>query len=213
MPAFGAETDGVAITKGIVSDVLNTRFDDALYRDVTYELTFDEAKEKIRKWIKMDHTSILEHFVFSFYISVSRVVSHQLVRHRIASYTQKSMRVERSFTSEDFVVPPQIKEEDLDDWFKDMIDAAKRYDRWLAKGYSVDVARRMIPEGFRTGLRMTINARSLRNLLKLRLDPKADFEIKEMAKQMYDILDSFGFGFLFEDLESVKRLEEELTKT
>ena len=213
MPAFGAGTDGIEITKGIVNDVLNTRFDNGMYEDVTGDLSFLGAKDKIRKWIKMGHTSILEHFVFSFYISMSRVASHELVRHRIASYTQKTLRVERSFTDDDFVIPPQVKDEDLDDWIKDMIDAAKRYDRWLAKGYSVDVARRHIPDGFRTGLRMTINARSLRNLLQLRLDPASDFEIREIARQMYEILDSFGFGFLFEDLKSVKQLEEELMKT
>jgi len=193
------------VIRGVVYDTLKTRKDGRI--DDVPEIPIEECIEKIKKWISIGHTSVIEHFSFSFYISMSRVASHQVVRHRIASYTQTSFRVERSFTEDDFLIPPQIKNEDVYEWIEYMIDAAKSYDRWLAKGYSVDVARRLIPAGFRTGLRMTINARSLRNFFELRISNHADFEIRDIAKDMYMLLRDAGYGFLFDDLECIKILE------
>lgn len=196
------------VTRGVVRDTLRTRVDGRMY-DVP-EPPLDVCIQKIKNWIKMGHTSVIEHFTFSFYLSISRVASHQIVRHRIASYTQTTMRVLRNFTTDDFVIPPQIKFNDLDEWVRDMQEAAKTYQKWLDKGYGVDVARRMVPAGFRTGIRVTINARSLRNLLDQRLDKHADFEIRDIATDMYKLLRDAGYGFLFEDLELVKSLQKEL---
>ncbi|MBD3405080.1 MAG: FAD-dependent thymidylate synthase [Candidatus Lokiarchaeota archaeon] len=207
--ARGFNPDVRDITIGVVNDVLNTRFDSDMYMDKTSDITFGEAKRKIQKWIGMGHTSVIEHFVFSFVISTSRVTSHQLVRHRIASYTQKTMRIERDFNPQSsLVIPPHISNdpEDMKEWKQDMNTIINLYHKWLDKGYPVDVARRIVPSGFRTGLRMTINARSLRNLFEQRLHSHADFEIQEMARQMYKILYHKGFGFLFKDLAVVRLL-------
>lgn len=203
--ALGGKPDLGILTKGIALDVLGTRIDKGTFRydGGFFDISLPDAKKKFKEWIAMGHTSVIEHFNFSFIVSICRVASHQLVRHRIASFTQKSMRVERSFTEDDFVIPLLVHDEDLDEWTEDMIDSVKKYDKWLKKGYSVDVARRMIPAGFRTGLRMTMNARSLRNFFSLRIESHADFEIRDMTIMMFALIEDAGFGFLFEDLPFV----------
>lgn len=173
---------------------------DEPYRLFVSDLTIDGARDFLRKMIEYGHESVLEHINFQFWVSMSRVASHQQVRHRMASYTQMSLRKRRSLTPDDFVVPPQIKPEDLDEWIADTKHVIGTYEKWLAKGYEVDVARRKLTQEARTDMVMTINARSLRNYFNLRAKHDADFEINAVAKKMYELIRAEGLGFLFEDI-------------
>ncbi|TXT54321.1 MAG: Flavin-dependent thymidylate synthase [Candidatus Thorarchaeota archaeon] len=183
-----------ATAAGMVS-----RHDDEYHEFVT-EITFERAREFLEKMIRLGHDSVLEHIVFQFWVSISRVASHQLVRHRMASYTQKSHRKERILTEEDFVIPDNLSEEDREEWIKDIRQQIAIYEKWLEKGYDADIARRKLPQETRTDLVMTINARSLRNFFKLRAEHVADFEIREMAQKMYHLIKKEQLDFLFYDI-------------
>lgn len=173
---------------------------DESYGDFVGNLTIDKAKSFLSKMISYGHESVLEHITFQFWISMSRVASHQQVRHRMASYTQMSLRKERDLTPDDFVVPPQIRPEDLDEWIADTIHVIETYKKWIEKGYDVDVARRKLTQEARTDMVMTINARSLRNYFNLRAKHDADFEINAVAKKMLALIKEVGLSFLFDDI-------------
>jgi len=173
---------------------------DEPYGEFVEDIDIERAKSFLVKMIKLGHESVLEHIVFQFWLSMSRVASHQQVRHRMASYTQMSLRQERDLTTAAFVVPPQIKEEDLEEWLRDIQSTIDSYRKWLDKGYDVDVARRRLTQDARTDMVMTINARSLRNFFDLRAKHDADFEIHEVAKKMYNLIKKEGLSFLFEDI-------------
>ena len=111
-----------------------------------------------------------------------------------------SLRKKRELSPDDFVVPPQVKEEDLTEWLKDIQVTIDTYNKWLEKGYDVDVARRRLTQDARTDMIMTINARSLRNFFNLRAKHEADFEIREVAKKMYHLIEGEGLSFLFADI-------------
>jgi thymidylate synthase (FAD) len=173
---------------------------DEPYGEFVKDLDLARAKSFLKKMIGYGHESVLEHIVFQFWLSMSRVASHQLVRHRMASYTQMSLRKERDLTNEDFVIPPAVKEEDRVEWQRDTQAVIDTYRKWLDKGYDVDVARRKITQEARTDLVMTINARSLRNFFGLRAKHDADYEIHEVANRMYKLIKEEELSFLFEDI-------------
>ncbi len=173
---------------------------DEPYAEFVEDIDVSRAKSFLKKMIKYGHDSVLEHVVFQFWLSMSRVASHQLVRHRMASYTQMSLRQVRDLSVEDFVVPPTLKDEDREEWKKDIQATIDSYRKWLDKGYDVDTARRRISQDARTDLVMTINARSLRNFFSLRAKHDADFEIHEVANRMYKLIKDEGLSFLFEDI-------------
>ncbi|NHI84076.1 MAG: FAD-dependent thymidylate synthase [Candidatus Thorarchaeota archaeon] len=173
---------------------------DLCYEEFSKDINQEKAEEFLRKMIQWGHESVLEHIVFQFWVSISRVASHQLVRHRMASYTQMSLRKQRELTVESFVIPWQIKLEDLDEWISDIRHTIEIYNKWLEKGYGPDVARRKLTQETRTDVVITINARSLRNFFALRMAHDADFEIREMAERMHKLIEEKSLGFLFEDI-------------
>lgn len=173
---------------------------DLHYEEFIKDIDYDRAKGFLKKMIKLGHESVLEHISFQFWISFSRVASHQQVRHRMASYTQMSLRKQRNLTVDDFVIPAEVKEEDMDEWIQDIQQTIATYHKWLDKGYGADVARRKLTQEARTDMVMTINARSLRNFFRLRIASEADFEIRFMSELMYSRIKDEGLDFLFEDI-------------
>jgi len=156
---------------------------------------FSEAwtEEDTRKWISIvvdrGHTSVLEHASFTFSLEdVSRVCTHQLVRHRIASYTQQSLRrVEPK--RESFKAPETVKDSEYYDRVKDILD--KIYSTY---GFLVDDdvpkedARFILPMGTKTNLLVTMNCRELYEVFfPLRCCTRAQWEIREVAWGMLKI--------------------------
>ena len=142
--------------------------------------------ENIPKWVALGHESPLEHWVATFRISgISRSCSHQLVRHRMASYSQLSMRyVDMSNRN---VVAPRtvIQNAAAGEVFAGVLRAAfSAYNRLRGLGIPKEDARYVLPIATGTDIIVTMNARSLRNFFKLRLDPAAQWEIRELASQM-----------------------------
>lgn len=168
-----------------------------------------EEKEDYGKFImgivRSGHESVIEHVVFTFRIEgVSRACTHQLVRHRIASYSQRSQRYvdEGEF---DYVVPPSIQEsEEARKEFKETMDfLIGKYEQLKGMGVTKEDARFVLPNACTTTIVMTINARSLRNFFKVRLEKHAQWEIRQLAQEMFDLVNEVAPP-LFEDLQSLR---------
>lgn len=163
------------------------------YRDVTAEsLLHSEELNLSRKLIaelfNSGHTSTFEHVSFTFGIDgLSRVASHQLVRHRLASFSQQSQRyVKMSGDEEAVIIPPSIKANP--DALKLYTDAVKHsqetYKALTELGISKEDARFILPHGHSTRLVLTMNARELHHFFSLRLCRRAQWEIHELARKM-----------------------------
>lgn len=147
-----------------------------------------EAARLIRKVLKLGHFSVLEHASFTFAIDgISRACSHQMVRHRIASFSQQSQRY---VTMSNFAptIPASIaRNEDASRRFDALMDSLRaEYDALLEAGVPAEDARYLLPNAAQTKIIMTANARSLLNFFELRLCTRAQAEIREMAAMMLE---------------------------
>lgn len=172
-----------------------------------YHETFDKSQEDMIKLIKKvldsGHLSVAEHINFTFAISgISRACSHQLVRHRHASYSQKSQRYVKEGSFE-YVTPNSVKET-IDDFGYDAVEVydyimskiRESYQKLLSMGIPPEDARMVLPNACETSLTMTLNLREMIHLCNLRLCTHAQFEIQELVTLMRkEILDNTGeFG-------------------
>ncbi|NLM38042.1 MAG: FAD-dependent thymidylate synthase [Firmicutes bacterium] len=139
--------------------------------------------EFINKLVDYGHLSPFEHVAFTFAITgVSRALSHQLVRHRIASYSQRSQRYvdEAAFP---VVVPPTVAAEPAarEEFMRVINQIRDGYNRLTALGIPKEDARYLLPNACQTQLIMTMNARSLQHFFGLRCCRRAQWEIRELA--------------------------------
>ena len=146
-----------------------------------------EQESLLRKILDLGHLSVLEHAVFSFGVEgISRACSHQLVRHRVASFSQQSQRYVSHTDRFEAVTPPSLVDapklasrfeamlDDIHDLYRDMIDA----------GIPAEDARFLLPNAATTKIVITMNARELRHFFLLRSCRRAQWEIQIMAKEM-----------------------------
>lgn len=136
--------------------------------------------------VELGHASTLEHVSFTFGIEgVSRVLTHQLVRHRIASYSQQSQRY---VAVHDFmyVTPPSIEEKPEAKAKYDALMASIRgmYDDFIELGIPKEDARYILANATETKIVVTMNARSLLHFFNLRCCNRAQWEIRELAYKM-----------------------------
>ena len=137
------------------------------------------------------NTSMLEHVSFTFAISgVSRVLSHQLVRHRMASYSQQSQRYVKAGELE-YVCPPSLKDKMSAerDFFLAALKRAEHAYRVLLDSVPAEDARFVLPGAVATNIVMTMNCRELLHFLEERCCSKAQWEIHDLAWEIRDILD------------------------
>ncbi len=155
--------------------------------DLVRDLSQQEIASLLKSLISMGHLSPVEHVSFTFAIEgVSRALSHQLVRHRIASYSQKSQRYvgENDFP---YIVPPSIaKDREAAEIFgRVMGDLQAAYSQ-LAAMVPKEDARYLLPNATETKLVATMNVRSLYNFFRMRCCERAQWEIRELALKMRD---------------------------
>jgi len=159
----------------------------------TCYLSFDKigansADEFIRRLIKLGHESPLEHAYATFRIkNCSRAMTHQLVRHRLLAISQQSQRYvnEESF---DYVVPETIPEEYIEDYHNDMDTIQQMYSKWRQRGLKKEDARFVLPNACTSEIVVSANFREWRHILKTRLSPKAQWEIRNVCIIILDIL-------------------------
>lgn len=141
------------------------------------------------------HMSVFEHVSYTFMIDgISRACSHQLVRHRLASFTQAS---QRHTLSEDAIMPKGFTGAEAEIWIEAMRDAIRHYENLISLGTPLEDARSVLPNAASTTLIMTMNARELAHFLKLRLCNKAQTEIRELAQEIHKLAKDH-FPLLFE---------------
>ncbi|ODA42216.1 FAD-dependent thymidylate synthase [Desulfosporosinus sp. BG] len=157
--------------------------------DLLQHLEDEAVASFVRKLREMGHLSTFEHVSFQFSIDgVSRALSHQLVRHRIASYSQRSQRYveEKGF---EFVIPPSVKQnaESLGRFEKVMARLQEDYQELLSCVPPED-ARYVLPNACTTSLMATFNARSLLNFFEHRTCMRAQWEIRSLAEKMLQLV-------------------------
>jgi len=163
--------------------------------ELTQEMSDDDVAKLVRILVRSGHHSAIEHASFTFAVDgVSRACTHQLVRHRVASYNQQSQRYVRFDSADGFVVPPKIAaDEEAQAIFLEAMEHARTaYDRLveigLGEGRSAESAqedaRFVLPNAAETKIVVTMNARELRHFFRVRCCRRAQWEINEMAWQM-----------------------------
>jgi thymidylate synthase (FAD) len=155
------------------------------------DLSLDEARKIIRLVLGYGHESVIEHACFTFFVeNISRSLTHQLVRHRIASYTQQSMRyVDLTKSREYFIRPRTISEnEELAGLFDDVMTKCKNaYDILRKSGIPPEDSRFVLPIATQTKIAITMNARELRHFFAMRCCLRAQWEIRQLANRMLRI--------------------------
>lgn len=140
-----------------------------------------------QKGVLFDPEMLMDHVVYMFEIEdCSRVTTHQLVRHRIASYDQESQRFSAA-TKEGVVTPPSISTNETaarayEEALKSVYSA---YEKMVAAGVPKEDARYILPTAIKTKLVMTINARSLMHIVWQRTALQAQWEIRELAASLH----------------------------
>lgn len=143
----------------------------------------------LRAAIASGHESVAEHASFTFAIEgISRACSHQLVRHRMASYSQQSQRYVL-MDEFDYVVPESIKDNcDAMEDYQKLMEHIKQFYEFLVtdEGYGIpeEDARYILPNACTTNIVVTMNARELRHFFALRTCGRAQWEIRELAEAM-----------------------------
>jgi thymidylate synthase (FAD) len=143
--------------------------------------------KNLREW---GHLSTYEHASATFLIEgVSRACTHQLVRHRLASYNQQSQRYvdESNFK---YVTPPSIrKKKSVKKVFDASMKSARQaYVKLIEAGVPKEDARFMLPNATQTKIVVTMNFRELRHFIRLRSTKNSQWEIREVAKKMLEML-------------------------
>lgn len=155
------------------------------------EVSLEEAREIIRRVLGYGHESVIEHACFTFFVEgISRSLTHQLVRHRIASYTQQSMRyVDLTKSKKYFIRPKSISDdEELVRLFTEVMTKCKSvYDVFRKRGIPPEDSRFVLPIATQTKIAITMNARELRHFFAMRCCLRAQWEIRQLANRMLRI--------------------------
>ena len=169
------------------------------------------AEKFIAGIIKRDHGAVLEHYSFTVKFICDRGVSHEIVRHRMASYCQESTRYcnysKDSFGNEITVINPCYLDYENGDanawtvWYDACHTAERRYFYMLEDGCTPQEARAVLPHSLKTELIMTANLREWRHFLKLRCSKAAHPQIREVANLLLAQLKD-AIPVIFDDIQA-----------
>lgn len=168
----------------------------------------DKSAEKfIANIIKSGHESVIEHVSITFKIICDRGITHEIVRHRLASYSQESSRYcdysNDKFDGELTFIKPCFWTEDDENfklWKQTMETLEKNYLAMRKNGVRPEQARSILPNSLKTEIFMTANLREWRHFLKLRTSNRAHPQMREIALKIYDILNK-NLPVIFSDIQ------------
>ena len=153
---------------------------------ICYDSDPKDPMKLVKHLYRNGHHSVLEHIYFTFKIEgISRACSHQLVRHRMCSFTQRSQR----HCSEDgfgYVTPPTI---DSARFANDIANIKYQYEDYQYAGIPNEDARYILPNACETSLYLSCNLRELAHICNERLCSRAQWEIRELVKEMVSLVD------------------------
>ena len=164
--------------------------------DMPYNIYNDANDEEkmlklIERVISSGHYSTIEHIQVTFAISnVSRACTHQFVRHRHVSFSQKSQRYVKEKGQFDYLVPPTIeKNSELKEKFESFMgQISELYSEFVNAGIPAEDARAILPNAAASSIVASLNLRELIHIANLRLCTRAQYEIRLMVKAMCDAL-------------------------
>ncbi len=139
----------------------------------------------IRHLITKDHGTPFEHAYFRFDVKCPIFVARQWIRHRMGTYNEMSLRY--CLAQRDFYIPAEFSGEALEGYKNTINETFNTYEKLVSSGMKREQARGVLPLSIYTLFYWTVNARSLMNFLKLRLDKSAQAEIREYAKALLEI--------------------------
>lgn len=179
----------------IVAQAAKLCYSPASVDDLKKQVKTKDLASFIEKLTDMRHLSPVEHVAFTFGIEgISRACSHQIVRHRLASYSQQSQRYIGQQSKKrggfHFIVPPSIEKIDKKQWFIEKMETIQKwYDELVEmlgnKGESAfEDARFLLPNAAETKIIITMNARELLHFFRVRCCNRAQWEIRAMAMEM-----------------------------
>lgn len=154
------------------------------------KITPESAAEFVRKIMKRGHLSVIEHESITARFVCDRGVSHEIVRHRLVSYSQESTRYcnyasGRHGEGIAFIMPPFLKPITVDLWKASVFEAEQTYDRMIAAGESPQIARSVLPNSLKTEIVMTCNLREWRHFFTLRTSAAAHPQMREVAISLF----------------------------
>lgn len=162
----------------------------------------EKRREFIRRYIKLGHLSPLEFAEAVFEVVCSRVCTHQLVRHRIASYAQESQRRVKVKDLDYIIVPPKVLEssEALEVFLDAVGKSFEAYEKLLELGIKKEDARYVLPQCVKSKILVKMNFRQWRYFIELRRDKAAQWEIRAVATRILEILNLYAPS-VFGDLQ------------
>ena len=172
------------------------------------KITEESAEEFIKMLLKKGHESVLEHEKISILFVCDRGISHELVRHRLASFSQESTRYcnysKDKFENQitfilpywvqilpgDYIILPDCAESNNGDeeWISMMLDTEETYINLISKGWQPQQARSVLPNALKTEVFMTANLREWRLILKQRISKAAHPQMRELMCPLLDEL-------------------------
>ena len=157
---------------------------------ICYDSNPADPMKLVKHLYKNGHLSVFEHIYFTFKIEgISRACSHQLVRHRHCSFTQRSQR----YCAEDgfgIILPDSIDQiDEIRGYERLMWQIEANYNELSARGIPNEDARYVLPNACATELYLSCNLRELIHIANERLCTRAQWEIRDLVKQMVDIVD------------------------
>lgn len=173
------------------------------------KITEGSAEKFIRAIIHRGHEAVIEHGSFSVRFICDRGVSHEIVRHRLASYCQESTRycnyANKQFNGEITVIKPLFCDEGSlawDCWLRACTAAEQAYFHMLDFGLTPQEARSVLPNSLKTEVVMTANIREWRHFLHMRTAPAAHPQMREVACMLAELLKT-TYPVFFEDIEII----------
>jgi len=176
------------------------------------KISADSAKNLIKSILEKGHESIIEHEKVTVRVICDRGVSHEIVRHRIASYSQESTRYcnysKNSFGNEITVIDPCFWKDDNNEdrqkyaiWKNAIEESEKAYMKLIELGATPQEARSVLPNSLKTEIVITMNLREWRHFFKLRTSSEAHPQMREIAQPL---LDEFKkrIPVIFDDIEA-----------
>ena len=171
------------------------------------QISDESSQVFIRNIIKRKHESVIEHYSVTFRIICDRGVSHEIVRHRIASYSQESTRYcnysQDKFGKEITYIKPCYWQENCEEysiWKSAMEQIEKQYFALIEMGAKPQEARAVLPNSLKTEIYVTMNLREWRHFLKLRTSEAAHPQMRQIARKIGIILKE-KLPVIFEDID------------
>lgn len=168
----------------------------------------DSAKRFITGVLKSGHESVLEHGKITVKVTCDRGVTHEIVRHRLASYSQESTRYcnynNEKFGGELTFIKPCFWDEGTVpylEWVQLMEDIEEIYQRLIAYGVKPEEARSVLPNSLKTELVITMNLREWRHFFKMRLSKRAHPQMREVAELIHKELKE-RVPLIFDDIKT-----------